>query len=202
MMRAMASALVATWVAACAPAPVGNRSAAEPRPLSESLVPSGYGTLRQDEFTVALRSGALLIKVTPLAESITRLAAPDTYARLHALAASLSADAERDAGVASPTLFLVSFFSYEPDTRFQPDDLQFLQQGRLHRARAILPVTPGWPSHRLEQQETRSAVYAFDPELDPELPFRVRYANVESDDWLRILPRLQSERAKIRARAG
>jgi hypothetical protein len=63
-------------------------------------------------------------------------------------------------------------------------------------------VTPGWASHRLEQQETRSAIYAFDPELDPELPFSVRYANVESDDWIRILPRLQSERAKIRARAS
>jgi len=45
------------------------------------------------------------------------------------------------AGVAAPQLFLVSFFSYEPDVSFQPEDLQLSYQGRLLRPLAIVPVT-------------------------------------------------------------
>ena len=49
------------------------------------LVPAGYGTLIQDHFTLTLESGPLRVKVTPLAESVIRLAAPDTYERLAGL---------------------------------------------------------------------------------------------------------------------
>ena len=58
-----------------------------------------------------------------------RLTAPDTYQRLHALAESRRS--RRPAGHGDrPTLFLVSFFSYQPDVPFQPEDLQLQQQGQ------------------------------------------------------------------------
>lgn len=164
------------------------------------LVPPGYGTLHQDQFTVSLRSGALMIKVTPLAERVIRLAAPDTYDRLHALAESRRSEAAAVAMVPDPELFLVSFFSYEPNVEFQPEGLQLVQQGRLLRARAVLPVTPGWGKQRLQQQETQIAVYAFAEAIDYEQPLVVRYGMEESRGWERIVQVLEVERAKVRAR--
>src|SRR5690606_36232455 len=133
------------------------------------------------------RSGALMIKVTPLAERVIRLAAPDTYDRLHAQAESRRGVAAPAALVPDPELFLVSFFSYEPNVEFQPEGLQLVQQGRLLRARAVLPVTPGWGKQRLQQQETQIAVYAFAEVIDYEQPLVVRYGMEESRGWERIV---------------
>ncbi|HEX6940243.1 MAG TPA: hypothetical protein VF158_12590 [Longimicrobiales bacterium] len=158
--------------------------------------------MRQDDFTVSLRDGALLLKVTPLAEDVIRLAAPDTYERLHALAENRRAEATAASRSAAPNLFLVSFFSYQPDVRFEPDDLHLLNRGRLLRPRAILPLTPGWGARLLAQQETQTAIYVFDEEIDLELPLVVRYGRVEVDQWSRILERLRIERGKVQARGG
>ncbi len=203
-LRIFASSLLCTGLA-CAPSgatPDAAGTAGHVAPRAPDPLPAGRGTLHQDEFTVALRDEALLVKVTPLSESVIRLAAPDTYGRLHALAESRRVEAAAAAGHAEPSLYLVSFFSYAPDTRFEPEDLQLLHQGRLLRARAVLPLTPGWGSQLLQQQEVQTAVYAFETGIDPDLPLVVRYGLVESDQWTRILPRLRTERARVRARAG
>ena len=117
--------------------------AQEPATADSSVrnIPVGLGTLKQDEFTVGLRSDALLIKVTPLEEAIIRLAAPDTYNRLHALRESRAADAQ-GSNYGAPEMFLVSFFSYQPDVPFQPEDLQLEHQGQVMRPTSILPLTP------------------------------------------------------------
>jgi hypothetical protein len=172
-----------------------------PDTLSKQLIAPGLGTLRQDEFTVQLRSDQLLIKVTPLAETVIRIAAPDTYTRLHDLAESRRAEAAKTASPApNLELFLVSFFSYQPNTAFQPENVQLTHQGRQLRASAILPLTPGWGRQQLQQQETQMAVYAFAHTIDYELPLTVRYLLVQSDEWTRIIAKLEIERAKIRAR--
>ncbi len=175
--------------------PVPSRSASE--------IPAGHGTLRQDEFTVSLRDGPLQIKVTPLAEAVIRLAAPDTYERLRALAESRRAQAaSATTGSTAPSLFLVSFFSTQPDVPFEPDDLQLVYQGRLLRPSAVLALTPTWGTQRLLQRETQTALYVFDEPLDLDLPFTVRYGFQSSDAWSQILTRLRVERAKVRARTG
>lgn len=191
-----------------APGPAGGRVAA-PASLStanpqqqKALIPAGYGTFKQDEFTVALRSGALQVKVTPLAETVIRTAAPDTYDRLHRLAQSRNAEALRAAGATSTIeLFLVSFFSYEPNATFQPENLQVTHQGRQMRAVTIMPLTPGWGRLQLQQQEQQSAIYVFTSPIDYELPMSVRYGLEQSEDWGRILANLQTERTKILSRA-
>lgn len=190
----------------CAPTaadvPAGDTAPFQSPPAGTSALPAGLGTLHQDEFTLAIRAAPLLIKITPLAEEVIRLAAPDTYNRLHALASSRHAEAQSAARTAEPALFLVSVFSEQPDAPFQPEDLHFLSRGRLLRARAILPITPEWGRQRLAQRETQSAIYVFDPEVDLELPFVARYGAWESNDWYRILDRLRGERERVRARAG
>ena len=203
-----ATAFLLTGTAACAPAAPEGGSGAGPFPgggpatavpQEDLLVPPGYGTLRLDEVSLLLRSGDLEVRVTPLAESVTRLAASDIYERLSAAARSAGA---RGAPAGS-ALFLVSFFSDRPDVPFQPEDLQLVSQGRLLRAAQILPTTPGWTRQRLNQQEQQSAVYVFEGPVELEQgSVMVRYGAGQSEDWGRKLPGLQEERAKVRARAG
>ncbi len=169
---------------------------------AEALPPPGSGTLRQDEITIQLASGDLQIKVTPLAESVIRTAAPDTYRLLSGLAGRAMAEAVRQTGSGDPALFLVSFYSDSPDVAFVPDELQLIVQGLRQRPDAILPVTPGWGGRRLAQRQTETAVYAFAGRVDLESDLVVAYGLVESAQWRALLPRIQAERARARARGG
>lgn len=180
------------------PAPTTREAA--PDSVRKALVQPGYGTLKQDEFTVGIRSDALLVKVTPLNERVIRLAAPDTYSRLHALAESRRADAVARMGGAEAELFLVSFFSYEPDVTFQPEDVQLEYNGMLLRPGTIIPLTPGWGRQRMGQQETQAAIYAFAEPFDFELPLTVKYGMNQNSDWQRVIPKLETERSKIQSR--
>lgn len=192
-----AGAALALSPASCVP-PTGTSLGGAPGPLP----PPGSGTLRQDEITVQLTSGELQVKVTPLAESVIRTAAPDTYRMLSGLAGRYSPEAVRRTGVADPVLFVVSFFSDAPDVAFVPEELQLIAQGSRRRPDAILPVTPTWGERRLAQRETETAVYAFAGSVDLESDLVVVYGLMESHQWASILPRIQAERARARSRGG
>ncbi len=170
-------------------------------PGDDTLVPAGYGTLRQDEVTLSLQVGDLQVKVTPLAEWVIRLTAPDTYHRLSALAATTRAALPADAP-GEATLFLVSFFSRTAGTAFQPEDLELVNRGRRSRPVAVHPVTSGFDARRLDAESTEMAVYAFPPDVDLEQDLTVEYGTVRSTGWSSVLPRLEAERARVRARAG
>jgi hypothetical protein len=144
----------------------------------------------------------VLIKVTPLAEDVIRTAAPDTYDRLHKMAASRQAEAARRTSQApNLQLFKVSFFSYEPDVEYQPESLQLMHQGRQLRAAAILPLRPTFGRQRLAQQTSEDAIYVFSMSFDYLLPITVRYNQDQSDQWSAIVQKLEIERAKIAARS-
>ena len=194
---------------ACAPAtttpasPTGAvaESPAETRERVDP-VPVGYGSLRQEEISLSLREGDLLLRVTPLEESVTRLAAPDTWERLKATADSRIEQARRAVYSGEPEMLLVSFFSYSPDVAYRPEDIQVMHQGRLLRPVEVLPVTSGWGSGRLQQREVQNAVYVFDQHIDYAQPMTIRYGAGESNNWNTIVPVLDRERARVRARAG
>lgn len=192
-------------LAACSsnPHPLGAQTgAATAQDSTHKLVPPGFGTLKQDEFTVQLRNDALQIKVTPLSEIVIRTAAPDTYDRLRKIAESRRGEAEKLAGAnTNLELFLVTFFSYAPDTEYQPEALQITHQGRQMRPAAIVPITAGFGQQRLKQQANQMAVYAFHGPIEYEQSISVRYINDQSDVWSAILQKLEVERAKILARA-
>ncbi len=166
--------------------------------------PAGFGTLRQDQFTIELRSGPVQVRVTPLDESVLRLAAPDTYRRLSGLAAQQRAAlrSESTPGQQEPVLFLVTFFSREAGVRFQPADLMVESSGRQFRAAAITGITPGWGEQRLRAQESESAIYAFESGINLEQPLTIRYGSEASDQWRSIIPLLQEERSRALARAA
>jgi hypothetical protein len=193
--------------AACASGPAASPVMAQtPTDTTRTLAPArdtlpvGFGSLKQDEVTLSIRTGALLLKVTPLTEDVTRLLAPDTYRRLHALAETRRDEASR--GIGTRELFLVSFYSYQPDVTFQPEDIQLLYQGRTLRPEAIVPVTGGWGRQRMQQQESESAVYAFEGPIDYQQEIVLRYGMEESAAWRTIISKLQVERAKVKSRAG
>ncbi len=173
-------------------APVGRAGEAD-------LVPPGYGTLAQAEFTLELVSGALQIQITPLAESVIRLAAPDTYQRLAGLSASAGASLRSRTRAETP-LFLVSMFSRAPTTTYEPENLQIVNGGLRYRPTAIQAITPGWGGQRLRQEETQIAIYAFDVGIDLEIAMTVEYEGTSDTSWDSILHELELERARVRAR--
>jgi hypothetical protein len=184
-----------------ATADVVGTTAAQQQQQDRGLVPPGYGTLKQDEITVSIRNGPVLVKVTPLDEGVIRLLAPDTYQRLTALATSRRNEAARSMS-RTPDLFMVSFFSYSPDISFQPEDVQLFHQARLMRPATIIPLSSGWGRQRLGQQESQSAIYAFEGPLDYTQGMRVIYGSVESNDWAQIVSKLETEKTKVLARVG
>lgn len=191
--------LVTTSMLACA------SSAGTPPPTpgaaNDDLVAIGHGRLSQEDFTLTLATERLLIKVTPLSEAVIRLAAPDTYQRLHGLAEAHRAALEGRAGPGGHPM-LVSFFSRDQNVAFEPEDLTLSSQGIHYRPVAISPVTPGWGSQRLRQEETQSAIYAYDRAVNLDLGFTVEYGDGRDTGWDRILSTLRAERARVRARAG
>jgi hypothetical protein len=176
-----------------APAPADGPSAAN----SGLLPPPGYGTLLQREVSISLASRDLEILVTPLHESVIRMTAPDTYQRLSAIA-----NAHRTTSSGANSIFLVSFFSERPDVRFVPEEVQFISRGLRVRPGSITPTTPTWGQRRIQQRRTETAVYSFVGEVDLESDLVLAYGLDETSAWSVILPRIQAERARARARAG
>jgi hypothetical protein len=190
---------------ACTAVPTGGPAA--PAGISlpsdgSALVPAGFGTLTQDEFTLTLFVDDLRIKVTPLDESIIRLAAPDTYQRLRDLAAASRPRVLGTAGSEDVDLFLISFFTRSPTISFEPNDLQLLNRGIRFRRMGWDPISPNFGTQRLTQQVPQLAVYGFAPEIDFEIDLVVEYQGVQNAGWSAIISRIREERGRVRARAG
>lgn len=170
---------------------------------SADLPPAGFGSLRQNEFSVEIVDMALHVKVTPLSEEVIRLAAPDTYERLGALGSSRVEQAHALTEGSGAEMFLVSFYSREPNVAYRPEELQITHRGRSLRPEGIIPLTTGWGRQLLQLQQTQSAIYVFEPDFDYDLPLTVHYGLQASDEWHRsILPRLEEERTRVGSRSG
>lgn len=172
---------------------------------SASLVPPGFGTLRQDEIAIRLEAPGLVLRAVPLDEGIIRLLTPDSYRVLRELQESNRvriADILRRNGGRQPDLWYVSFYGLDPDTRFSPLDLLITSGGRDFRAIDVIALSSGWGEQRLRQRETQSAIYVFDGEIDTDHPLTVRFLNERDESWEQSLQRIERERALVRARAG
>lgn len=197
MNRAALAVLIALSVAgtACtiAPPPEGAATPA----VADSLPPPGFGTLRQEEISMTLQNQDLQIMVTPLAESVILVTAPDTYERLRRIA-----DQHRGNLPTSSVLFLVSFYTQQAEVRFVPEEVQILSRGLRVRPRAIEPVTPTWGQRRVRQRATQMAVYAFTQDVDLGSELTLAYGLAQGGNWAGVLSRVQAELARARARAG
>jgi len=193
----------AVRAAAAIPDTTTRRSVADTLP---SLVPPGFGTLKQDDVSLRLTSSSLQVRATPLDESIIRLLSPDSYRAMSELKRSkqeaIAAVARRNA-VRELSLWYVSFFAVERgETRFSPREFLIRNVGRDFRPLEVIPLTPGFGEQRLRQNGRQDALYVFDGQLDPQQPLTVGYATAQNDDWRNILPQIERERARVRGRAA
>jgi hypothetical protein len=169
------------------------------------LPPAGFGSLKQDQVAVIITTTNLAVRVLPLDERVIRLLAPDTYSSLHALMLSKAAAigaAARDAGRDSLEAFFVTFYALQPQVTFVPDQVSIQSLGSYFRPIAILPLSPLWNDARLDQRQQASAIYLFEPSIPVSQTFTVFYSDQNSATFDNSLTLLQSERARVLARAA
>ncbi len=174
------------------------------RLTAQDTLPVGYGTLKRDDIVVKFATDQLQIQVLPLAESVIRLLAPDTYASLEQLMKSKRAEIElatQRAGIARPTLVMVTFFGVMPQARFSPEDVNITSQSRLFRPVGIVPLSPRWSSYQLDAREQAIAIYVFEEGINFRESVGVSYQDATNDVWRTILPLLDRERSRVLARA-
>jgi hypothetical protein len=170
------------------------------------LPPAGYGTLSQDDITVALEvpEGNLFIKVTPLSEWVIRMTAPDTYRRLNgykvARGEQILDRARRNGERGWPLVLFVSFYTRAVESTYEPNDLQIRAQNVVSRPFEIIPVTPDFNRERLRQQESQVALYLFESDIDLNLPIEFEYDGRRSGRWSGIRSVLDRELVKVMSR--
>ena len=209
--RMRASKSLWVWVvvlAACAPAQAPGAAAQASTAAGDTtgmdLVPAGYGTIRQDEVAIRLQPPGLVVRLLPLEEGLIRLLTPDSYRALRDLQQSASrrvSELSQRFGGRQLSLWLVSFYGVEPDIRFTPMDLIITSTGRDFRPVDVIALSSGFGEQRLKQRETQSAIFVFDGEIDLDQPLVVRFLNEQNAFWEQVLPRIERERALVRARS-
>jgi len=168
-----------------------------------ALVAAGYGSLRQDDIAIKLQLSDVLVKLTPLDESVIRTLSPDSYRALRELAESRRAAIARLAsqhGLVSGSVWYVSFYGLAPEARFSPLELTVSSAGRDFRPVEVIPLSSGFGSQRLQPRETQSALYLFDDAVDVNQPLTVSLSGQESSSWATTLRTIERERALIRSR--
>lgn len=186
------------------PAPVTRDS------TSASLVPPGYGTLRQEDVAITLQQNGVRISAIPLDEAVIRTLAPDSYRALRAtLDAKRSQILQRASlrGIHEPRVWYVVFAGLVPDARFIPTDITVTSGGREYRPIDVIGLSNGFSEQRLQPRETQKGLLVFDESLDVSQPVVVIMGSERNTDWSTdrsdsILSRVEAERAQIRARAS
>lgn len=196
----------ASWHSSLSPALLLAASCAGvPMMAAQDLPPAGFGSLRQDQVAVRLTTPNLSVRVLPLDERVIRLLAPDAYSSLLQLKSSRASDiaaAARSAGYDSATVFVVTFFGVQPDTRFDPDQLYLSSQNTFYRPIGIVPLTPRWSEGTVDQRQQAVAIYLFQPGIPLLQPFTLFYGDQQSDAWANSIRTLESERSRVLGRAA
>jgi hypothetical protein len=199
--------------AGCAQQPpaTGSRPTTPSTPAAASadttgtgLVPAGFGTLRQDNIAIPLQLPGVLVKLTPLDESVIRTLSPDSYRAFRELAESKRPAITRLAsqhGLLRGSLWHVSFYGLAPDARFSPLELTVTVAGRDYRPVEVLPLSTGFGEQRLQPRETQTALYLFDDALDVNQPLIVSLGSDRNESWSAKLKTIEQERVLIRSRA-
>lgn len=209
MMARCCGAIAVIAAFACTPIPNSPVTTATPVVSEDTaglaFLPPGYGTLRQDEIAIRMQPPGIAVRAIPLDEALIRLLTPDSYRTLRDLRMSVAATlttVSRRLGGRAVESWLVSFYGVEPDVRFTPMDLIITSAGRDFRPLELVPLSAGFGEQRLRQRETQSAIYVFDADVKVDQPLTVTFMTDRSEIWEQLLPRIERERALVRARAS
>lgn len=178
---------------------VARDTAADP-----TMIPPGFGSLRQDDIAIRVDINQLQVKAIPVEESVIRTLGSDSYRALHDLVESrrerLNQIAQRR-GMSGYRVWYVTFFALQPDQPYSPQEFVVVNNGREYRPLDVLPLSAGFGAPRLRMRETQSALYMFDVGVDVQQPTTVQIENERSDSWQQVIRRVERERALIRSRA-
>ena len=168
------------------------------------LVPAGFGSLRQEAIAISLQLPDVIVRLTPLDESVIRTLSPDSYRALREPGESHKAAIARLAaqhGLLRGSLWYVQFYGLARDARFSPLDLTVTSAGRDYRPVEVIPLSTGFGEQRVQPRETQTALYLFDDALDVNQPLVVSLGSQKSSSWSATLRDIERERALIRSRA-
>ncbi|MEJ7809061.1 MAG: hypothetical protein WKG32_01465 [Gemmatimonadaceae bacterium] len=212
----LAAALLASLVAACSSggasaggAPLGGTPApgqdAALDSAGRNLVPPGFGTLRQEEIAIRVNLPSVQVRALPLDESVIRLLSPDSYRALRDLQEGRQNEIATMAGrhnLRRPSLWYLSFYGLQPESRFSPAEVVISSGGRDLRPLEIIPLTAGFGEQRLRQRETQSAIFVFDEAMNVGQPLVLSVEGVQNASWDATLRTIERERALIQSRAS
>jgi hypothetical protein len=194
-----------------------SASTAQPQPVSvptrisrdstsASLVPVGFGTLKQEDLAIVLQPNGVRVTAIPLDENVIRTLAPDSYRALHATLESKGQLIMQRAslrGIRDPRVWYVVFTGLVPDARF-PTDITVTSGGE-YRPVDVIALSNGFSSND-SSRARRRGLLVFDESLDVGQAIVVIMGSERNTDWSTdrsdsILSRIEAERAQIRARA-
>ena len=170
----------------------------------DPLPPPGFGSLRQSDLALNIRSDELDVRLVPLDERVTRLLARDAYESLQSLVHSRRTSIDSVArmyGISSPGLALVTFFGGRVGARFDPSTLTLGIRNQVQRPRGVVPFSPRFTSQQLDVREQVSAIYVFDELLPVTDDFNFAYQGRVSESWGNKQRLLDRERGRVSARA-
>jgi hypothetical protein len=168
------------------------------------VFPPGYGSLRQSDLALNIRTGEVDVRLVPLDPRVTRLLARDAYESLEGLIHSRRAAIDSVAriyGISSPGLALVTFFGGRAGVRFDPSSVNLVIRNRIQRPRGIVPFTPRFTSQQLDVREQVSAIYLFDELMPVTDDFNFAYQGRVSENWQNKQRMLDRERARVASRS-
>lgn len=168
-------------------------------------LPSGFGSLRQEDLAITLRLTGVMVRALPLDEMVLRVLSPDSERSLRELRTSRADRIEQLArrhGLRQRNVWYLSWFGLQDDARYSPDEVVITSLGRDFRPLEVIPLSAGFGTQRLDAREVRSALYVFEDGLDITQPLVVRVETAQSAEWGAALRAIERERALVRSRAG
>jgi hypothetical protein len=194
-----AALLLTAWaLLAAVPACAQSQGALDPLP------PPGFGSLKQSDLALLVRSDELEVRLVPLDQRVTRLLARDAYQSLEGLVHSRRTSIDSVArlyGISAPGLALVTFFGGREGARFDPSTLTLGIRNRVLRPRGIVPFTPRFTSQQLGVRDQVSAIYVFDELMPVTDDFNFQYQGRQSESWQNKQRLLDRERSRVAARS-
>ena len=179
-----------------------------PRPPSDTsaLIPAGLGSLKQEDISIIVATNALRVRALPLDEDFIRTLAPDSYRSMQGLReskrAAIDAVARRSGG-ATVDLWYVNFYNLQQgEAPIAPRDITLTNSGRDFKPIDIIAITQGIGEGRVRQGQTETAILVFDSSINPNQPLTMRIGTQTGGNWEAVLQRVETERAKLRARGS
>src|SRR5688500_13032082 len=197
-MRTMAM-LGCAWALLAGPAQAQEGSGA-----LDPLPPPGFGSLRQSDLGLRIRTDELEVRLMPRDQRVTRLLARDAYGSLEGLVRSRRSSIDslaRLSGISTPGLVLVTFYGGREGARFDPSNLNLEIRNQFLRPRGIVPFSSRFTSQQLNVREQVSAIYIFDELLPVTDAFTFSYQGRVSEDWQSKQRLLERERGRVAARS-